>query len=99
MPKKAPVYRTKSKGAQEAHEAIRPTGIIREPDALKKALSSDQYRLYNLIWQRFLASQMENAVYNTLRVDIDAGLSAKDRPYHFRVSAGASGAPASVPGE
>ena len=43
-------------------------------------------RLYNLIWQRFVASQMENAVYNTLRVDIDAGLTAKNRPYHFRVS-------------
>ncbi len=84
MPKKAPIYRTKSKGAQEAHEAIRPTGIFREPDAIKKTLSHDQHRLYNLIWQRFVASQMENAVYNTLRVDIDAGLT--DRPYHFRVS-------------
>ncbi|MBI1257468.1 MAG: type I DNA topoisomerase [Chloroflexi bacterium] len=86
MPKRAPVYKTKSKGAQEAHEAIRPTGVMREPDAIKKALSSDQYRLYNLIWQRFVASQMENAVYNTLRVDIDAGLTAKNRPYHLRVS-------------
>ena len=86
MPKRAPVYKTKAKGAQEAHEAIRPTGVMREPDAIKKALSNDQYRLYNLIWQRFVASQMENAVYNTLRVDIDAGLSAKNRPYHLRVS-------------
>ncbi len=86
MPKRAPTYKTKAKGAQEAHEAIRPTGVMREPDAIKKALTSDQYRLYNLVWQRFVASQMENAVYNTLRVDIDAGLSAKDRPYHFRVS-------------
>ncbi|MEP7292703.1 MAG: type I DNA topoisomerase, partial [Chloroflexota bacterium] len=86
MPRKAPVYRTKAKGAQEAHEAIRPTGVTREPDAVKKALSSDQFRLYNLIWQRFVASQMENAVYNTLRVDINAGLTAKDQPYHFRVS-------------
>jgi DNA topoisomerase-1 len=86
MPKRAPVYKTKAKGAQEAHEAIRPTSVIREPDAIKKALSSDQFRLYNLIWQRFVASQMENAVYNTLRVDIDAGLTAKNRPYHFRVS-------------
>ncbi|MCC6804014.1 MAG: type I DNA topoisomerase, partial [Anaerolineae bacterium] len=92
MPKRAPVYRTKTKGAQEAHEAIRPTSVIREPDAIKKSLSHDQYRLYNLIWQRFVASQMENAVYNTLRVDIDAGPSAAHvqptvaKPYHFRVS-------------
>lgn len=86
MPKRAPVYKTKAKGAQEAHEAIRPTSIVREPDAIKKALSSDQMRLYNLIWQRFLASQMENAVYNTLRVDVDAGLTAKVQPYHLRVS-------------
>ncbi len=86
LPKRAPIYHTKSKGAQEAHEAIRPTGVMREPDAIRKALSNDQYRLYNLIWQRFVASQMENAVYNTLRVDIDAGLTAKNSPYHFRVS-------------
>lgn len=86
MPKRAPVYKTKAKGAQEAHEAIRPTSIQREPDAIKKVLSSDQFRLYNLIWQRFLASQMENAVYNTLRVDVDAGLTTKDQPYHLRVS-------------
>lgn len=86
MPKRAPLYKTKAKGAQEAHEAIRPTSIQREPDAIKKALSSDQFRLYNLIWQRFLASQMENAVYNTLRVDVDAGLTTKDQPYHLRVS-------------
>ena len=86
MPKQAPIYKTKAKGAQEAHEAIRPTGVTHEPDAIKKALSSDQFRLYTLIWQRFVASQMENAVYNTLRVDVDAGLSAKNRPYHLRVS-------------
>jgi DNA topoisomerase-1 len=86
MPSRAPVYKTKAKGAQEAHEAIRPTGVTHEPDALKKMLSSDQYRLYNLIWHRFVASQMANAIYNTLRVDIDAGLTAKERPYHFRVS-------------
>ena len=86
VPKRAPIYKTNAKGAQEAHEAIRPTGVVREPDAMKKSLSSDQFRLYNLIWQRFVASQMENAVYNTLRVDIDAGPTAKDQPYHFRVS-------------
>ncbi|MFN8448823.1 MAG: type I DNA topoisomerase [Anaerolineae bacterium] len=86
VPKRAPIYRTKTKGAQEAHEAIRPTSVMREPDAIKKSLSHDQYRLYNLIWQRFVASQMENAVYNTLRVDINAGPTAAHKPYHFRVS-------------
>lgn len=86
IPARAPIYRTKTKGAQEAHEAIRPTGIMREPDAIKRHLTSEQYRLYNLIWQRFVASQMENAVYNTLRVDIDAGTTPNERKYHFRVS-------------
>ncbi len=86
MPSRAPVYKTKTKGAQEAHEAIRPTSVTHVPDDIKKMLSHDQFRLYTLIWQRFVASQMSNAVYNTLRVDIDAGLSASNRPYHFRVS-------------
>src|SRR5699024_1273943 len=75
-----------AKGAQEAHEGIRPTSITRHPDSIKHMLTPEQYRLYNLIWQRFVASQMSNAIYNTLRVDIDAGTTAKDRPYHFRVS-------------
>ncbi len=86
MPKNAPIYKTKTKGAQEAHEAIRPTSVLHVPDDIKKMLSHDQFRLYTLIWQRFVASQMSNAVYNTLRVDIDAGLSPNSRPYHFRVS-------------
>jgi DNA topoisomerase-1 len=85
-PSRPPQYKTTAKGAQEAHEAIRPTSILREPERVRKALSSDQYKLYNLIWQRFVASQMANAVYNTLRVDIDAGPKPKDKPYHFRVS-------------
>ena len=86
MPSKAPNYKTKAKGAQEAHEAIRPTSVTREPDSIRHMLTNEQYRLYNLIWQRFLASQMSNAIYNTLRVDIDAGTTPKDRPYHLRVS-------------
>jgi DNA topoisomerase I len=86
VPHQAPEYKTKTKGAQEAHEAIRPTSALREPDSIKKALTSDQYKLYNLVWQRFVASQMANAVYNTLRVDIDAGLKSADMPYSFRVS-------------
>jgi DNA topoisomerase-1 len=85
-PGKPPRYQTKTKGAQEAHEAIRPTSVLREPDQLKHVLSRDQLRLYTLIWQRFLASQMSNAVYKTLRVDIAAGLTPADMPYGFRVS-------------
>lgn len=86
LPARAPEYKTRSKGAQEAHEAIRPTGVSREPDLVKKALTSDQYRLYNLIWQRFVASQMANAIYNTMRVDVDAGLTRQTLDYDFRVS-------------
>ncbi len=86
IPARAPQYKTSAKGAQEAHEAIRPTSVMREPDRLKKLLSNDQFKLYNLIWQRFVASQMANAVYNTLTVDINAGLTRQDMPYHFRVS-------------
>ncbi len=72
LPEKPPIYKTKAKGAQEAHEAIRPTSVWREPRAIKKFLSRDQYRLYNLIWQRFVASQIKPAVFDTLSVDIAA---------------------------
>ncbi len=65
-------YRKKVKGAQEAHEAIRPTSIRREPDAIRKYLSGDQYRLYTLIWQRMLASQMADAIYDVTLVEIEA---------------------------
>jgi DNA topoisomerase I len=85
-PPKAPEYKTKTKGAQEAHEAIRPTSVPREPDSLKDVLTRDQYKLYKLIWERFVASQMANAIYNTVRVDIAAGLTEADMPYLFRVS-------------
>ncbi len=61
------------KGAQEAHEAIRPTSVFREPDSIKKSLGRDQYRLYKLIWERFLASQMESALVEQVRVDIMSG--------------------------
>lgn len=85
-PAKPPVYKTKTKGAQEAHEAIRPTNVLRVPDAIKPYLTRDQYKLYKLIWERFVASQMANAIYNTLRVDILAGPSTENMPYTFRVS-------------
>lgn len=60
------------KGAQDAHEAIRPTSVNRHPDAIKQYLSNDQYRLYRLIWQRFVASQMMPAVFDVVSVDISA---------------------------
>ncbi|MDD2372219.1 MAG: type I DNA topoisomerase [Syntrophomonadaceae bacterium] len=65
-------YKNKQ-GAQDAHEAIRPTSATRSPESIKQFLSRDQYRLYKLIWDRFVASQMTPAVYDTLTVDIAAG--------------------------
>ncbi len=86
LPASAPIYRTRAKGAQEAHEAIRPTLITRDPDSLRRLLTAEQYKLYLLIWQRFLASQMENAVYATLRVEISAIPPSGSPRYLFRVS-------------
>ncbi len=86
MPDKAPTYRTRAKNAQEAHEAIRPTSVMREPEKLKAYFkSNDQFRLYTLIWQRFVASQMESAVYSTQRVEIEAR-GDKGTVYLFRAS-------------
>jgi DNA topoisomerase-1 len=70
LPKEAPKYKTKARGAQEAHEAIRPTSAIRQPVSLKDYLSRDQFRLYQLIWQRFVASQMTAAIFDTLTVEV-----------------------------
>ncbi len=70
LPSEAPVYKTKVRGAQEAHEAIRPTSVLRQPDMLKDNLNRDQLRLYQLIWQRFMASQMAAAMYDTLSVEV-----------------------------
>lgn len=66
------VYKSKS-NAQDAHEAIRPSDVTLLPETIKHSLNYDQYRLYRLIWSRFLASQMSNAVYNSISVDILAG--------------------------
>ncbi len=86
LPARPPMYRTRTRGAQEAHEAIRPTRIPRDPASVRSALTNDQYKLYNLIWQRFVASQMANALYNTLRVDIVAGPAAEPQRYGLRAS-------------
>lgn len=66
-------YKTKSKNAQEAHEAIRPTSIQRAPDQLQSSLTNDQYKLYHLIWKRTLASQMTDAIIDTVAVDLSCG--------------------------
>jgi DNA topoisomerase-1 len=104
VPPEPPQYKTKAKAAQEAHESIRPTSVLRTPQAMRQHLDRSQYRLYRLIWQRFLASQMVPTVYDTLSVDI-AGMprdtmdglvlpELENLPYLFR----ASGSRISFPG-
>ncbi|MBN1149119.1 MAG: type I DNA topoisomerase [Anaerolineales bacterium] len=70
LPDEPPKYKTRARGAQEAHEAIRPTSVLRQPEALKEYLSRDLFRLYQLVWQRFVASQMAAAIYDTLSVEV-----------------------------
>ena len=64
------VFKTKS-GAQDAHEAIRPSHVELEPERIKSSLSADQYKLYKLIWSRFLATQMANALFDTVSIDTE----------------------------
>lgn len=73
VPAEPRTFKTKSKNAQEAHEAIRPTSIERVPSALQGHLSKDQFRLYELIWKRTLACQMVHATLDTVAVDLTAG--------------------------
>ena len=73
VPSKPQEYKTKSKNAQEAHEAIRPTSVRRTPEDMKAYLPADQLKLYTLIWQRTLASQMVHATLNTVAVDLGCG--------------------------
>ncbi|HEY9076915.1 MAG TPA: type I DNA topoisomerase [Anaerolineaceae bacterium] len=84
LPPTPPQYRTRAAVAQEAHEAIRPTSVFRTPDKVKPFLSPDQFKLYQLIWQRFLASQMESAVFDTISVEISG--SAPLHQYLLRAS-------------
>src|SRR5919202_739698 len=91
VPQRPNVYKTRAKGAQEAHEAIRPTSSRRLPENLRAALSRDQYRLYDLIWKRFIASQMAPAVFDSTTVDISAGRGVQANgsaspPYLFRAT-------------
>jgi DNA topoisomerase-1 len=84
MPDEPPRYKTKVQGAQEAHEAVRPTSVMRHPEKVKDYLNRDQFRLYQLIWQRFVASQMSPAIYDTLSVEV-TGKTAHHE-YLFRAS-------------
>ncbi len=84
LPPSPPRFKTKVAGAQEAHEAIRPTSVLRQPDTLKEYLNRDQFRLYQLIWQRFVASQMSSAIYDTLSIDVLG--KTEEQEYLFRAS-------------
>ena len=90
MPDAPPKYTSRAKNAQEAHEAIRPTSVFRTPESVKKFLEPEQFRLYDLIWKRFVASQMSNAIFDATTVDIDAApASAPATPlsvFWFRAS-------------
>jgi DNA topoisomerase I len=84
IPPEPPQYKTKSRGAQEAHEAVRPTSVLRQPESIKEFLNRDQFRLYQLVWQRFLASQMTAAVFDTLSVEVTGRTDAHE--YLLRAS-------------
>ncbi len=73
LPGQPRLFKTKSKNAQEAHEAIRPTSVSRMPDSLKRHISNDQFRLYDLIWKRTLACQMVHATIDTVAADLSCG--------------------------
>lgn len=73
LPEEPRIYHTKTKNAQEAHEAIRPTSVLRTPEEMKRYLSPEQFKLYNLIWKRTVASQMIHATMNTVSIDLACG--------------------------
>ena len=83
LPASPRIYKTRA-GAQDAHEAIRPTMPEMTPESVKENLSADQYKLYKLIWDRFIASQMADAVYDTVAVDIEAAKNLSDQQMTFR---------------
>jgi DNA topoisomerase-1 len=83
LPESAPQYKTRVKNAQEAHEAIRPTDVYRYPNDLKPHLSPRQFQLYDLIWRRFVASQMAAALYDVTTVNVLATVEGKP-PFLFR---------------
>ncbi len=84
LPEVPPQHKTRAVKAQEAHEAIRPTSVLRTPESLKGRLKADQFKMYQLIWKRFVASQMAAAIFDTISVEI-AGEGKQNR-YLFRAS-------------
>ena len=80
------VFTKKAKGAQEAHEAIRPTRIDREPDSIKAHLTADQAKLYRLVWERMMASQMAAAQFDTTSVDIEAAAPSTSKIYILKAA-------------
>ncbi|HSM72961.1 MAG TPA: type I DNA topoisomerase [Anaerolineales bacterium] len=84
LPSKPPQYTKRSANAQEAHEAIRPTSVMRTPKQMKKFLDPAMYKLYRLIWQRFVASQMAVAVYDTLKIEVTG--KSDEHEYLLRIS-------------
>jgi len=87
LPSDPPQYAKRSANAQEAHEAIRPTSAMRTPEQIKEYLEPAMFKLYRLIWQRFVASQMEAAVYDTLQVEVTG--KSNDHEYLLRASGSA----------
>ncbi len=84
VPEKIPHYRTRAASAQEAHEAIRPTSVFHDPSSIKKHLTNDQFRLYKLIWQRFIASQMKPAVIEITTINVVG--KSQEHKYLFKAS-------------
>lgn len=86
LPEKAIVFKNKSKNAQEAHEAVRPTEVEKTPEELEAKLERSQFKLYRLIWQRAVASQMTAAKLATTTVDIEAQTNSSKESYLFRAN-------------
>ncbi len=86
VPAHARSFARRVKGAQEAHEAIRPTRIKREPSIIKQYLNGNQFKLYELIWKRMVASQMAAAIFDNTTVDIEARCAVPKASYLFRTS-------------
>lgn len=86
LPPHARQFTKKAKGAQEAHEAIRPTRMWREPAAVKGFLNAEQAKLYQLIWERMIASQIANALFDTTSVDVEAQTSAGGKTYILKAT-------------
>lgn len=90
-PAKPPVYLKKVKGAQEAHEAIHPTSAYKRPEDMEKFLNADQNKLYDLIWRRFMASQMEEAIFDSLSVEFSDGSGGQNDSSAVQLSGDSKG--------